>query len=114
MSYDSKSSKLQLTVFASGAGSNFRAIVEAIENEELHAKVAGLISNNPNAGALDFAQSRGISVEIINKNNYPVETERQEKILETLESWKTNFVVLAGYMKKISTLIIKKIRQQNH
>ncbi len=112
LGFDSKSTKLQLAVFASGAGSNFRAIAEAIENKELHAEVAGLISNNPDAGALKFARSRGISVEIINNNSYPDETEREQKILDTLEYWKTNFVVLAGYMKKISTSIVNKFNNR--
>ena len=112
MGSDSKSSKLHLAVFASGAGSNFKAIAEAIENKELHAEVAGLISNNPDVGALEFAQSRGILVEIINNNSYPDETEREQKILDTLECWMTNFVVLAGYMQKISTLIVNKFNNR--
>jgi phosphoribosylglycinamide formyltransferase-1 len=107
-----KSQILRIAVFASGTGSNFKTIVKAIEQGELHAKIAGLISNNPDAGALEFARSRGIPAENINEKLFPRENELETAILNTLESWRANFILLAGYMKKISPEIIKKFNNR--
>ncbi len=98
---------LRLAVFASGTGSNFKVIVKAVEQGELPVEIAGLISNNPDAGALEYARSRGIPSEIFNKKIYPRENELDTAILNTLESWRANFIILAGYMKKVSPEIIK-------
>ena len=98
---------IRIAVFASGTGSNFRAIVENIESGRLYAEMVGLISNNPDAGAVEFAQSKGISHHIVNQHRYPDENEREAKILEILKEWSAELIVLAGYMKKIGSRIIE-------
>ena len=107
-----KSQILRIAVFASGTGSNFKIIVKAIEQGELYAEIAGLISNNPDAGALEFARSRGIPAENINEKLFPRKNELETAILNTLESWRANFILLAGYMKKISPEIIEKFNNR--
>ncbi|KPK95020.1 hypothetical protein AMJ80_05225 [bacterium SM23_31] len=107
-----KNPPLRLAVFASGTGSNFRAIVDSIEDGKLNAVVVGLISNNPDAGAIVFAESKQIPCEIVNKKRYPDESEHDAKILNILEQWKTNFIILAGYMKMINPLIVEKYKNR--
>ena len=97
---------IKITVFASGTGSNFRAIVQSIESGKLNAKLVGLISNNPGAGAVEFAQVKGIPYQIINQHRYPDDDVRDNRIIEILKEWSTELIVLAGYMKKIGLKII--------
>lgn len=59
---------LSIAVMASGGGSNFAAICEAIDAGTLDARVALLLSNNPEAGALALAKARGIETKVIAKS----------------------------------------------
>lgn len=107
-----KNPSLRLAVFASGTGSNFMAVVESIEAGRLNAVVVGLISNNPDAGAIAFAKSKHIPHEIVNKKRYPDENEHDTKILNILEQWQANFIILAGYMKMINPQIVEKYKNR--
>jgi len=107
-----ESPPLRLAVFASGTGSNFMAIVDSIEAGKLNAAVVGLISNNPDAGAIAFAKSKHIPHEIVNKKRYPDENDRDMKILNILEQWDANFIILAGYMKIINPPILEKYKNR--
>jgi phosphoribosylglycinamide formyltransferase-1 len=57
--------KMKIAVIASGRGSNFRALAEACEDEDYPAEIALLISDNPDAGALEFARLKGIEHAVI-------------------------------------------------
>lgn len=107
-----KHSGLRIAAFASGRGSNFSAIVDAIESGELKSKAVGVISNNPDSGVIEFAESKEIPYKVINRNRYPDESELNNKILDTLDEWNANFIVLAGYMKKIDLSIVRKFKNR--
>lgn len=100
---------LNIAVFASGRGTNFRAILNAVHAGEIpHANIALVISNNSDAGALNIAYENNIPALHISQQQFPSEGEFVNKILTVLESYEVNFIVLAGYMKKLSSLIIKR------
>ncbi len=63
---------LPIAVMASGAGSNFAAILDAIEAGQVDAKVVILVSNNADAGALSIAQAHGIPTKVIAKRELRV------------------------------------------
>ena len=93
-----------LVVFASGNGTTLQAIIDAIENKELNAKVNLVVSNNENAYALERAKNAGIETYIIqNKNTAEVDIELTEK----LKSYDVDLIVLAGYLKLIGENLIK-------
>lgn len=104
--------KLELAVFASGRGSNFSAILKAIENGKLLADVKILISNNGEAGALTTAADHDIPVKVINKKDFSSRSLFVESILSTLEKHHVNFIALAGYMKKIPPEVIQKFESR--
>jgi len=99
-------STLKLGVFASGRGSNFQALVNAIQRGDLDAEVCLLLSDNGKAGALAFAKSRGIPAKHLSKKSYPSREIFIKEMLLQLQSAKVNFIVLAGYMKMIPPEII--------
>ncbi len=98
---------LALGIFASGRGSNFQAIVYAIQEKKLSAQVKVLISNNPEAGAIVFAKTQDIPVEVISSQDFPNRDSFVRKLVQTLESYGVNFIALAGYLKRIPPEIVR-------
>ncbi|MBN2102769.1 phosphoribosylglycinamide formyltransferase [bacterium] len=103
---------LKLAVFASGRGSNFLAILDAIDAGRLSAEVEVVISNNPQAGALDIARERSIPAVVINKKMFAQREAFVQSMLATLKKHEVTLVVLAGYMKKIPPEIILQYKNR--
>jgi phosphoribosylglycinamide formyltransferase-1 len=98
--------KKRLAVFASGRGSNFRAILDHIQDGTIPAEVVLCITNNPAAGVIDIAKSNHIPVCIIIPKNYPDSTAFNDAILKELRSARVDCIILAGYLKLIGRQII--------
>lgn len=106
-----QSSKKHLAVFASGGGSNFRAIYDATCGGLLQeAEVSLVISNNSKSGAIEFAKDKNIFAEHISSVKYNSEVKAEEKILQVLQENTIDLVVLAGYMKKLPDSVVEKYR----
>lgn len=106
-----QSSKKHLAVFASGGGSNFRAIYDATRGGLLQeAEVSLVISNNSKCGAIEFAKDKNIFAEHISSVKYNPEVKAEEKILQVLQENTIDLIVLAGYMKKLPDSVVEKYR----
>ncbi len=103
---------LNIAVFASGRGSNFQALHHAIKDDAEKARIAVVISNNSDAGALVAARSFHIPAIHLSQKQYSSNAEFVEAILRTLESFQVTLIVLAGYMKKIAPEVIGKYRNR--
>ncbi|MEW6721970.1 MAG: phosphoribosylglycinamide formyltransferase [Candidatus Micrarchaeota archaeon] len=90
--------KVKVAVLASGRGSNFRAILEEIMAGRCDAEIKVLITNNPEAPAIEIAKSAGIPVEIIDKKKFPSREALDSRIKTILDRYGAELVVLAGYM----------------
>jgi formyltetrahydrofolate-dependent phosphoribosylglycinamide formyltransferase len=100
--------RLRLGVFASGRGSNFASILGAIDSGALAAEVRLLVSNCPDAGALELAARRGIPAEVVASAGFPSREEFVDALLKTLERREVSFIALAGYMKRIPAEVIAR------
>jgi formyltetrahydrofolate-dependent phosphoribosylglycinamide formyltransferase len=98
--------KLQLGVFASGRGSNFASILKAVDEGRLAAEVRALISNNPDAGALEIAKSRSIPAETVSSGDFASREKFVEHLQDILRRHGVDFIALAGYMKKIPREVV--------
>ena len=103
---------LRIAVFASGTGTNLEAILEAIEQDILKAQVALVVSNKPNAGALERASKRDIPTEIIALQSFSSEEEFVAAVQTILSQHEVNFIALAGYLKKIPSGLIQSYRNR--
>ena len=92
---------MNLAFLASYNGSSAHAITDACLNGDLIASPVLLITNNPEAKALEWAESRGLKTFVMNSKTYPDPAELDYKIAEKLEEHKINMVCLSGYMKLI-------------
>ena len=103
---------MNIAVFASGRGSNFQAILKAIDDGRLPARVSLLLSNNSNAGALDLARSRNIPAIHLNQKQCSSEGQYEERLLELLTRYDVDLIALAGYMKRIPATVIDRFRNR--
>lgn len=92
-----------LVALASGRGSNFKAILDAIAEGTCNAKMLALISDNPDAMALDIARAHSIPAHYVNPAESSTREAFDDAILALIESYKPDLVVLAGYMRIIKS-----------
>ncbi len=93
---------LNLGVLVSGRGSNLQAIIDAIEAKKLSAKISVVISNKPDALALERAQRHGIDAFAINRKSFSSKTLFEKEVISCLERHKVDIIVLAGFMAILS------------
>ena len=101
-----------IAIFASGAGSNFKNIKTSIDNGNINGTIVLLISNNPNCGAVMFARRYKINCEIINDYRYKNIKEKDTQYKLVLDSYKTDLILLAGFMKKIPLNLINDYKNK--
>ncbi len=100
-----------IVVFASGVGSNFRAICQAIREKTLAARVEALVCNVPGAGALSVAKEFGIRcLEIPERtpDRKRLRAEHEGLILGALSEIRFDWIVLAGYMRLLTPGFVKR------
>lgn len=97
---------LKLGVMASGNGSNFDVVAQAIENGQLNAKIQVLIYNNPTAKAAVKAANRKIEAVLLNHREYKSREKFDEKIVQTLRQHDVEWVILAGWMRLLTSVFI--------
>lgn len=104
---------LTVAVFGSGKGSNFEAIIRAIEGGKLPGvRVAVVISNNSGAGILALARSHGLPSLHITERQFADEERYVASLAATLKRHEVNFIALAGYMKRIPRQIVATYRNR--
>ncbi|BAQ62817.1 phosphoribosylglycinamide formyltransferase [Geminocystis sp. NIES-3708] len=98
---------IKLGVMASGSGSNFEAIAQAINEGKLNGKVEVLIYNNPQAKAKERADKFNIPSVLLNHRNYPHREALDEAIVEVFKAHQVEWVVMAGWMRIITNVLLK-------
>lgn len=93
---------LQLGVLASGRGSNFAAIMRAIEGGRLDARVNVLISDQPQAPVLSLARGLGVPVEVIIPRQFASKGEFENALALKCLEFQVEVVALAGFMRLLS------------
>ncbi len=100
--------KIKLGFLASGRGSNMLAILNDRKEGKLDAEPAVVISNNATAGALEYAREAGIPAFHLSTQTHPEKLD--DVITDTLKSHAVDWVILAGYMKKIGPLLLEEFQ----
>jgi phosphoribosylglycinamide formyltransferase-1 len=98
---------LRLAVLVSGGGTNLQAILDAIADGTVTgAEVVKVISNNPNAYALERAKKAGIPSECVSRKSYPQAEDFDRALLHSIEECGADLVVLAGCLVVIPQSIV--------
>ncbi|WP_040949695.1 phosphoribosylglycinamide formyltransferase [Gorillibacterium massiliense] len=96
----------RIAVFASGSGSNFQALAEAAASGKLDAEIALLVCDKPQAPVVEKAQRLGIPVFAFRPKDYPDKAAYEGEIVGKLDELGVDLVVLAGYMRIISSVLL--------
>jgi phosphoribosylglycinamide formyltransferase 1 len=99
-------SPLKLGVLASGSGSNFEAISLAIAQQRLPAQIQVLIYNNPDATVVQRAERYGTPAQLLNHRDYPSREALDQAIVEVLQDYGVELVVMAGWMRVITPVLL--------
>ena len=91
----------KIAVFASGFGSNFQAIIEAVKQQTLNADIALLVSDNPSSKAVERANAASIDAFTFCAKDYAGKAVYEQAVLAELKRRNVDFIVLAGYMRII-------------
>ena len=98
--------KLKLGVLASGNGSNFEAIMAAIDRSELDAEVTVVICNNPGANVLERAARWSIPTVLLNHREFESRGALDDAIVQTLRDHNADWVIMAGWMRRVTQHLI--------
>ncbi len=96
----------RVAVLASGRGSNFQAVIDAIEGGDLPAICVGLITDNPDAYAIERARAAGIPVIVVEYARFPSKAAYEEALLVAMQTCRADLFVLAGYMRILGPAIV--------
>lgn len=96
---------LKLGILASGSGSNFEAIAEAIASGELNAQIQVVIYNNPGAKVCDRARRWNVPAVFHDHRQYK-RRQLDAQIVATLQEYDVEWVVMAGWMRIVTEVLI--------
>lgn len=95
-----------LAVFASGTGSNFDAIQQAIEQGTLDADITLVVSDVPTSAVIGKANQKGLKTFVFNPQSYPDKRSFEIEIVEALQEAEADFIILAGYMRLVGPTLL--------
>ncbi len=97
---------LIIGMMASGSGSNFEAVAQAIAAGRLNAKIAVLIHDRLGIKAIDRAQTRGIPTVYLDRHAYADREALDRQIVSVLREYQVECVVMAGWMRIVTQVLI--------
>lgn len=100
------SKPLKLGIMASGSGSNFDAVAQAINDGKLNAQIQVLIYNNPGIKAVARAEKWGVPTVLLNHRNYKQREDLDADIVEVMRQYEVELVVMAGWMRIVTPVLI--------
>jgi phosphoribosylglycinamide formyltransferase-1 len=97
----------RIAVLASGRGSNFQAVIDAISAGKIPARCVALITDNPKAYAIERAQNAGIPTVVIDYASFPSRDVYERALLSAMQQQDADLFVLAGYMRILGKGIVQ-------
>src|SRR5450759_872519 len=94
----------KIVILISGRGSNMQALLEA----KLPCRIAAVISNRVDAQGLDIAKAHGIATAVVEHRDYADRENFDAALAETIDIYQPDFVVLAGFMRILTTKFVKR------
>ena len=97
---------IRIAALASGRGSNVGTIIKHCQSGAIHGEVALVLCNKPGAPVIDLAQNAGVPVWCKNHKEAPSRDAFDAEMLEAIAEAKADLIVLAGYMRLLSSRFI--------
>jgi phosphoribosylglycinamide formyltransferase-1 len=106
MSDGSTSDAPRIGVLISGRGSNLQALIDAIADDQLRARIDVVISNRPEAGGLERARAAGIDSHVIDHRQFRQRNDFDAAVASALERRGVELVCLAGFMRLVGPRLL--------
>lgn len=97
---------MNIAVLVSGSGTNLQSIIDETEAGLLKVDIKLVLADNAEAYALERARKHNITTAVITKSEYPKRKEFDQKVVELLNEHSVELVVLAGFMRLLSPVIL--------
>lgn len=104
--------KLKIAVLASGSGSNLQAIIDEIATGLLPAELCLVISDKPDAYALQRAQKANVPTKILLPQDFASRADYDAQLVQLLQAAKVEVVALAGYMRLVTPTLLNAFPQR--
>ncbi len=99
-----------LGVLASGRGSDLQSIIDAIDNDQLKTKIGVVLTDKPEAMALERARKAGIPAVCVDRKQYSSKEEFEQELIAQLKKYNVNLVILAGFMRILSPCFVNAFK----
>jgi len=93
---------LNIVVLISGSGSNLQAIIDAISENRLHARISAVFSNRPDAKGLARAKAADIQAQCIDHRQFESREAFDQQVIRDIDPHKPDLIILAGFMRILS------------
>lgn len=104
---------LRVGVLVSGGGTNLQAIIDGIKNKVItNTEIEVVISNKKDAYALVRAKENGINAECISPKDFVERKDFNQALIDTLDKYKVDLIVLAGFLVVLPPEMISKYRNK--
>ena len=101
-----------LGVVASGRGSNLQSIIDAIKTGQITAKIGVVITDKPEAKALDRAREVGIPAVCVDRKKCASKDEFEQALVAELNKYNVDLVILAGFMRILSPFFVHSFKDK--
>jgi phosphoribosylglycinamide formyltransferase-1 len=101
---------INIAVLVSGRGTNLQAIINAVNRGAIDGKIEIVLSDNPGAYALKRAKRNDIKTQVVNYKSFSSKEEYEQEIMQQLDNYRVDLIVLAGYMRILGSGFIEKYR----
>jgi len=103
---------MKIAVLASGSGTNLQAIIDRVRDGYIPAEIAVVISDNPDAFALERAIKAGIETLVVNPKSFKSRVSYDKELVKELKERSVGLVVLAGFMRLMSPYFVKEFKNK--
>ena len=98
--------KVKLGILVSGSGTNLQAILDATRSGVLDAEVKLVVSNQPNARALERAAESGVPTRVVSHRDFADRAAFDAELVRVLREAEVTYVVLAGFMRVLTSVML--------
>lgn len=103
----------KIAVLVSGGGTNLQALLDAEHRGEIpHGEIGVVISSQSTAFALERAKKAGVATAVANKKELGSQVAFEQKIIDVLEEYQIDFIILAGFMSILSADFTKRYERR--
>lgn len=98
----------RLVILISGSGSNLQAFIDAIQNDDLEARIVAVISNRPDVQGLERAARAGIATATLDHRLFADRETFDQRLADLVEGYTPDLVILAGFMRILTPAFVSR------